>query len=397
MFLALAACSDEATVFSSGPAALEPEASAAAPLYAVSSNVFSADLSEETSFLWLVDDLESGELDLGGGIELPGGASIWGVPRSGVFYVVSAENLTITKYTSDAGTLVSLGELGLAGAGITFLQGEAMAFDGEAHAYFIDLLSAQALELDLEAMVIVRSVDLSSLRLPTAELTFLGDPAFRRRGDQLIGSVYGTSAAFDRVAPEAKILLFDVRTGTFELRASPCAGLTYSVAVPNGDIYFSTDPYVASLFAIEAPGTPAPCLVRLPAGSDELDDSRVALNELTGGTTGGLIPGSDGFAYVRVLDPALYTPAPDATYLEVYSASAWRTWRVNLTSPEGAEPIERPPLAGGIKAFEVDGRAYENESTQSFASTTLVRTTGPDAPARALQMPGVTWGIVRVR
>jgi hypothetical protein len=138
-------------------------------------------------------------------------------------------------------------------------------------------------------------------------------------------------------------------------------------------------------------------MVRLAPGSNELDPMTVSLNEVLSGVVGGLIPGADGSAYVRVLDTSRFESTPDATYLEVYSASAWATWRIDLLGAGLPVRVDRPPLAGGIKVFEVDGQAYENESAANFASTTLVRTTGEGAPARALTMPGATWGIVRLR
>ncbi|HEY0467700.1 MAG TPA: hypothetical protein VGC79_26045, partial [Polyangiaceae bacterium] len=85
------------------------------------------------------------------------------------------------------------------------------------------------------------------------------------------------------------------------------------------------------------------------------------------------------------------------TYAEPFSTPAWQTWSIVLANPSVAQQTDEAPLAGGIKTFSVDDQTYQNESTADYGSTTLVRTTGADAPASGLKMPGVVWGIVRVR
>ncbi|KYF49844.1 hypothetical protein BE08_46165 [Sorangium cellulosum] len=367
------------------------------PRYAVAGRVNSGDFTSATSFVWVVDDVNEGSVGLGEAVELPGGASIWGVAQAEVFYVVSSEELTISKYGAAGGKPELKGRLGLNGAEISFLLGEKMLFDGPDRAFLFDLSSAQALEIDLAVMEITRHIDLSDALIESADYTLLGDPGFRKRGDRYVASVYGTSAKYDRMAGESKILFFDPADGSIEVKDAPCGGLNYTVEAANGDLYFASDPFVASLFLLDPERAPAPCMARMAAGKDEPDTAVVALNDVTGGATGGLIPGSDGVAYLRVLDTEIFSPGAGSTHLDVFSAPAWQTWRIDLSDPESAERLEHAPRAGGIKVFEVDGHAYENESTADFASTTLVRTTGDDAPARALTMPGVTWGVVRVR
>jgi hypothetical protein len=139
-------------------------------------------------------------------------------------------------------------------------------------------------------------------------------------------------------------------------------------------------------------------MIRLPANADDPDATVVALNDLTGGLpTGGLIAGSNDTAFLRVLDPTIYTPSATATYMNAFSAPAWRTWSIHLGGSTSAQATDRAPVAGGIKTFTVDADTYENASAADFSSTTLMRTTGAGAPAAGLKMPGVIWSIVRVR
>ena len=118
------------------------------------------------------------------------------------------------------------------------------------------------------------------------------------------------------------------------------------------------------------------------------------LNELTGAPTGGLIPSGGSSIYVRVLDPR---PPTNATGMELFGLASWATWEIDLSPLEAPRRIERNPVAGGISYFVVDGEAYENESAADFSSTTLIRTTGPGAPAEGLRTPGVPFSVVRLR
>ncbi|WP_394843141.1 hypothetical protein LZC95_39580 [Pendulispora brunnea] len=388
--LGVAGCSSDDSKSSSPPASN-------GPAYAVTGRVYSPDFAQVTSLLWLVSDIHGGEAKLDQAIELPGGASIWGVPQTGVFYVVSAEQLTVSKYGLKDGRPEVQGRLGLNGVGIAALLGENMLFDGPNKGYLFDPKSGQALELDLVAMQIVRRISLAEVLIGGSENTFLAQNGFRKFGNRYVTAVYGTSANYDHVAAESKILFFDPTNGNLEVKKAPCGGLLYTAGAPNGDVYFASDPYVASVHLISPNNSPAPCLARLAVGQDVPDATVVTLNDVTGAPSGGLIPGSNGDAYVRVLDRALYSPAPGATYNQAFSATAWQTWRISLNNARPAERTDAAPLAGGITVFEVDGQAYENVSTANFASTTLRRRTGDGAPALGLVMPGVTWGIVRVR
>jgi hypothetical protein len=368
------------------------------PLYAINTRLYGADFGNPISYIVLVDDLERGSVALGDALELPGGGSLWGIPESGALYLVSAESLTVTQYRlGSSGRLEEAGRLGLSGKGVSGLVTEAIAFDGPEKGFLFDTGSAQAIELDLAKMEIEKTHDLAALLIDSADLTFLGEGGFQRRGDEFVGVVYGSNAKYDVVDGSSKLGFFDPSDGSLEVLEAPCGGLVYSFESTNGDRYFSTDPWVAGIHAIDESRAPAPCLARLPAGSRAFDTTVTALNDVTGGVTGGLIPSSDGAAYVRVLDQDVFAIAGETTYLEPFSVPAWTTWRIELPHPESASRVDRPHIAGGIKFAQVDGQVYQNESSADFASTTLVRTTGNDAPRPGLTVPGVSWNVVRMR
>jgi hypothetical protein len=368
------------------------------PLYAINTRVYGIDFGTPSSYISLVADLEGGDMTLDAALEVPGAGSLWGVPGSGELYFVSAENLTVTRYRLAAsGSLEQTGRLGLTGVGVSGLVTEAITFHGPGRGFLFDLGSALAVELDLVAMEITTTHDLAEMLIDSSELTFLAQDGFHRRGGELVGAVYGSTALFDTVADVSKVGFFDPTTGALEVIEAPCGGLNYSFEAENGDFYFSTDPWVAAIHALDAARAPAPCMARLPAGSRVFDPTVTALNEVTGGIAGGIIPSSDGSAYVRVLDEAVFPLSAETDFLAPFSVPAWTTWRIELPHPVSASRVDRPHIAGGIKFARIGGQVYQNESSGDFASTLLIRTTGDDAPAAGLRVPGVPWNLVQVR
>jgi hypothetical protein len=372
--------------------------SSSGSLYAINTRVFVQDLMTPTSYIALVDELDRGEASLDQALELPGGGSLWGVPGSGELYVVSTENLTVTKYRLDGGgELKEAGRIGLSGEGISALVTESLSFDGPDRGYLFDMFTAQAVELDLDAMEITGTHDLSALRIKSSEQTFLAEGGFQRHGDKLVAAVYGSSAQYDHADATSKVGFFDPSDGSLEVVDAPCGGLVYSFTDEGGDRYFATDPWVAAINALDESRAPAPCVARLPADSDELAPETIALNDVTGGVTGGIIPGSEGTAYVRVLDTEVFPLTKETDYLEPFSAQAWQTWRIELPDGKNATKLDRPHIAGGIKFARVGDKVYQNESKADFSSTTLVVTSEGDEPRSGLVVPGVPWNIVQVR
>lgn len=391
----LAACnSSGSTVIVSGDDASTTDT----PLYAINARVFSADFSNQVSYLMLVGQLDEGEATLDRAVEVNGSGSLWGGPVGGELYFVGGENLRISKYVvDDSGQLEKeSNEIGLLSSGVSSIDTEALAFDGD-RGFFFDLGSEQALEFDLNEMSLVDSHDLSDLRINSSSITYLGEGGFKRRGDEFVGVTFGSNALFDEVGEVSRLGFFDPSDGSLEVIDAPCGGLQYSFEADNGDWYFATDPWVAGVHALDNSRSPEPCLARLPAGSRQFDEETISLNETTQGITGGIIPGPNGTAFVRVLDQGVFPLTDETGYIDPFSAPAWRTWRIDLADPESSVELGREPIAGGIKFAVVDGVGYQNESAADFSTTTLVRTTSSGDLAEGLVVPGVAWNIVRVR
>ena len=366
-----------------------------APRFAVATRLLVAGANDLTVVVGFTDDLASGELDLTATLEVGGAGDLWGVEGSGEFYVTRGEDLTLSKYRFEGGNPVVVDRLSFAQE-LSVLAGELMVFDGPDRGFLLQVTSGRGFEIDLESMDIVDRLDLSELLDPEQQPTFMNSiDVFR--GREIVAVTYATNSVEETVSSVSRIVFFDPSTGTFEARRAPCGGLTYNMEASNGDIYFASDPWVAGIHAIDPTRAPPPCLVRLPADSREPDPDPVLLNDVTGAPTGGLIPSGGASMLVRVLDTERFPPSGDATGIQLFGTPGWDTWEVNLEPPFEARRVDRDPLAGALLYFVIDGEVYDNETAADFTSTTLVRTTGPGAPAPGLRIAGIPLSILRLR
>lgn len=364
------------------------------PQFAVGLRLQTGGETTQQVVVGFTDDLASGEVDVAEVLEVGGAGNVWGVDGAGDFYVTRGETLDVEKYRFEDGELVRAGTVRLSDRISGFLA-EVMVFDGPDRGFLLQTSTGEGVELDLNAMEIVDSVDLSPILDPEGLPTFIGRNEFFR-GDEFVGIAYATNLAEAAVSSVSQIFFFDPATSTFDVRTAPCGGLTWGMQASNGDMFFSTDPFVAVVHALDE-SAPEPCLVRLPADSRDPDPNPLRLNELTSGPTGGLVPTGDSSILVRVLDTQSNPLTDDINPLELLFLAGWDTWEIDLTEPENARRTERDPAAGQIGFFVIDGFAYENVSSDNQASSILVRTTGPDAPAPGLSTPGVPINIVRLR
>ncbi|MEN0067811.1 MAG: hypothetical protein AAGA48_37125 [Myxococcota bacterium] len=364
------------------------------PRFAIATSVFSTQSYEFIGYVGFAESLERGEVLLSEALELPGGGQVWGVPGSGVIFVTEHETQSVGKFGFVDGELTELGRVGLSGVGVTVLLEEQLVFDGPDHGYLFDLISGQIVELDLEAMEIRSTTDIGDL-LDADLSTFIY--TFQERADgRLTTATYAVDLAEDLVSDTSWILVFDPATGTLDRVAAPCGGLTFAAESASGDWFYLSNPFVAGVHLLDSSRAPEPCMVRMPAGSDQPDSQTLALNELTGAPSGGMVPIGDGQVYVRSLDTETYPIADTTTGLELYTIPAWRTWRVDLDNPTSAVLLDVPPRIGGV-FFHTDGESfYENDTVADLSSSTLVKaTTDGDGPP-GLVVPGAPFTLAEM-
>ena len=369
------------------------------PLFALSTQVFGGtNFSEVTSYVVLTESLDSGEGTLDNALEIGGGAIAYAAEGASEFYLVSGETLDVTKYGIDSeGRFEQRGRLGLSGAGVSFVFGESMVFDGPDRAFLFELNSAQIIELDLDAMEIVDTIDASAL-LDASQPTFVDRLAILPRDGLFVGVAYATDQIQETVSSVSTYFDLDPATGELDTQTTPCGGLVYALDADNGDLYLTTEAYTASIHRVDPSRAPAPCMVRLPAGSDTFD-APILLNDLTGGPTAGFIPSSGSTVLLRVLPDDV--PVSDTTTgLELFSIPSWETWRLTLSpSPDtnSVSKLDVPALAGGIRYYSVGGEAYQNNSALDFSTTQLQRTSGNGAPEPGVTVPGIPYTVFRLR
>jgi len=365
------------------------------PQYAIGLGIVDENF-ETRLFVVFTDDIRSGSVDLRNALETGGTGILHGFPGSGEFYVSDRERSTLTKYRVRNGSVQEVRpSVLLTDVGVQ-LFGEQMIFDGPDRGFILDLLSAQIVELDLEAMRIVETRRVPELLDPN-QPTFLTTPG-EVRGEEFVFATYATDLQQETVSDFSQIVFFDPSSGAFERKTAPCGGLSYATTLDGGDIVFTTDPWVAGNHAISETQAPAPCMVRLPAGSRDPDPATIALNDLTGGPTGGVVPAGGSSIFVRVLDTESFPITDETTGTGLFGLPGWLTYEIDLTRPDSASPVPRDGLAsGGITYFEMDGDVYENQSSADFASTILLRVTGPGAPAPGIRAPGIVFDILPLR
>ena len=367
-------------------------------VFAVLANVFSPGFTSQISYVGFTPTLDAGEIQLSDMIEVASGGTLFGIDGSGEFYIVSQEELTVTKYTlDDAGLPEQIGRLGLLSQGINSLGANgALAFDGPDRGFLVAVPAGVILELDLEAMTIVRRIDVSELIQPDLP-TFIAAPGFPRSGNRLVFATYAFDLTTEVFSPQSKIAFLDPDSGEVEAVDAPCGGLSLSTT-SDGDIYFVTGPYLASVNVLDDSRAPIPCMVRLPAGSTTPEAVFASLNDLTGGRpSGGAIPIGDERVLVRAADTDAFPIMDNATAQGLFALPVWETWQVDLRGQDAPERLDREYRTGSMQFFRLGDQAYEAATATDFSSTTLVRVTGSDAPLNALVTPGVPFQIVRVR
>lgn len=370
------------------------------PLYAVEGTVFGPE--GESSYVALVPSLDAGtQIDYGQVLEVPGGASIFGLDGSRFFALGRGDAPTITRFEVTAsGSFVEGQTLSLLNQGIghTWFDPGLVPILSDDKAYVIDSQQMQVVVWNPSTMTVTGTFALPGVAAEGYSTT-LFEPDPTRRGDHLfVAALHGEG---DATAPFSTLLVLDVvhdRVAAV-VRESRCGGLWDSVLAPSGDIYLATGVWDAAQHrAFGDSIATEPCIVRVPAGSLELDgDYYVPTASITGGqAAGGLVPGPAGSAYVKALDETGLEPIGPEDFDEVWSGAHWRWRSWSLGSAAAAAEVPGVPASAGASGvLSVDGRAYVRNASADFSETTLLDM-GDAIPTEGLTLRGFPYGIVRI-
>lgn len=372
--------------------------------YALSTTLFQPD-GGATSLLGLIDDPgAAGELDTTRAVEIGGAAALFGDDGRNVFALGSSDSATVTRYERRAGgALVERGALSLGPYGITsaFKRPELVPMLSETKAYWIDDASSQVVVWNPAEM----TVD-GSFPLEVAErdgLVLEVGEAVLRDGALFISANYRT--ADDGEAGEAVAIVIDTTSDSVRdvLADARCGGTLDIAPAEDGTLYFASNTYAASLYALgRFPDYPAPCVLRINPGERVFDPGYVvSMLELTEGRAAGqLVLGGDGSAYVLALHTDLLDAPfdPNGDLFAAYEASAWRWWSVELGSANpGALVADAPVRSAANRVLSAGGREYIANLDLDTGTTTLLSPQPGGLLTPGLAVTGYPYGLIRLR
>lgn len=369
--------------------------------YAVAATQFSPE--GQTTLVGLVEDpTQEQELDLRRALELGGAAALFGPDGRDLFALGTSDEPTLTRYELVEQRLEKRESVSLADYGITsgFKRPELVPFVAADKAYWLDDASAQVVVWNPESMEITGSFSLEGAQREGAMLE-LGEAVKR---DELVFVSASYYLEDETTLPGAVLLVLDTTKDELVdvLTSDACGGAEALLLAGDGTLYAATDPFSASLHALQKPADfPAPCLLRVLPGERELDASfQVATAELTGGNlSGGLVRGAGGSAYLLALHEELLDEpiGADTDIYAPYEASAWRWWRVELGSEQAGELVEDVP-AGSAATRVLTAGKQDFISLTSFDTgmTTLLVPRADGSLTPGLQMLGYPYGLIQL-
>ncbi|MBK9261574.1 MAG: hypothetical protein IPM54_17430 [Polyangiaceae bacterium] len=389
----------------------EPEGLTKTPPYAISTIIFSEDLTMRQEFVKFSDGLVAGsKIDEAHSIEFPNpNPTLWPSLKLGEFFIADSSNGDIGKYGLDTdGSVVKTDTLSFAARGVTETNWPLFIVHSETQAFFFDEITLQGFILNPTDMMITQDVKLATAFNPTEGMTTY--TVWRERAPIKIGNKYFASykyfnpAALETLYTRSGMLVIDADAGSFTTyETTACGGLFHTVLGKDGLIYAASGVVSAAGEFNGQPGATPACMVRFDPDALKWDDTyNVDLSALVGtGKFVGSIFAADqkeGTVYTRVLMEA---NAPTGrTALQLSAAPVWETYKIDsLANPTTATKIDGLRPAGGVPyPFYVDGKSYTagvNLSTTPNQSWIVDFTTDP--PTEQLEMPGWGYFAIRVR
>ena len=367
--------------------------------HALTTTIFQAD--GQTSLLGLVEDPGvPGVFDATRALEIGGSAALFGRDGRSVFAIGSSDSANVTRYDLSEGGVEAKGALSLQPYGISsgFKRPELVPFVSDTKAYWIDDGSSQVVVWNPEEMTLSGSFSLAAAERE-GWLLEVGEAVVR-------GSSVFVSANYrdanDGEAGQAVAIVLDTTNDTVAavLTDDRCGGTLDIAPAEDGMLYFATNSFSASLYALQRPADyPAPCVLRVLPGEEGFDpEFYISTLELTlGRPAGQLVLGARGSAYVLALhDDLLGAPiGPDTDIFAPYEASAWRWWQVELGVAAVGTPLDGlGERSAASRVLRAGGREYIANIDLASGTTTLLAPQPDGSLAAGLQITGYPYGLL---
>ena len=269
-------------------------------------------------------------------------------------------------------------------------------FISETKAYLMNSLFGEIIVWDPSTLEVLGTIETG---LPTEVLGTPGDFSLSgvSVGDDTLMFTYNYARP-DALRAESYLVVIDTTDDTVETdHTVACGDLQYGVAADNGDVYWASSFYQASLFRIDESMAPAPCLLRVASGTAEFADTGITLNELSDGfPAGNLVPAGGNKALVLVYDENEVPIAADADVFAVVGAPAWRWWSLDLETLEASELDGSTAGSGQTVHYDVDGESYVIRVAPDYSTSTFERVVSNGAPVPGLTITGAArFGLVK--
>ncbi|HKY39776.1 MAG TPA: hypothetical protein VJN18_27750 [Polyangiaceae bacterium] len=292
-------------------------------------------------YLAVTDDISAaGAIDLEKVVEFPDDMS-FASPGNGVIYVGNGSAPVIERWVlNEANELVKDSEVGLAQYGIASGLGikDPLHFIADDRAYFIDGKTQQVVIWNPETMKTIDSFTLDGF--PEGDF-FTGLNFVHEDGDRLLLSARywrpdDTAALLTRVA-----IIDTTGDSVTYVDDTRCGNVAFQAHDSENNLYLASHPAQTAVIAAGLAGDPVAesCIIRINSGENELDqDYYVGLDDLVGGSAGGIMQGAGDEAFI------LKHAGPALTVANAGSAakrSEWELHRLTLGSEEAT--LEKVP------------------------------------------------------
>jgi hypothetical protein len=384
-----------------GGAEPDAEAPTAEPIYALVTQVFTAD--NQTSYLIRHDGaLDEGTIDLAQGDEFGGRSLVAGAPYAGELFVGGSESAELTRYAlDDQGELsefdASINFAGRGAASIGEYAGQ-LVLVSERKAYYFDSRTLSVIIWDPSAMRITGAIDLAQLARSGASVSF---STLAVREDGHVYMPVGYRSLDNMSIPNAAaVVIVDEARDTAEVATDDRCGYVRDAALgPDGKLYLATEAYASAVHRLSENAAPAPCLLRIDPGEAVFDpDFHVDLKELaSGAAVGSLLKVPSGKTYVRVLDESAFMVQATTVPRALASAPAWAWKEISLgDDPALTDVVDSPLGSGSMIPLPAGDRMFVPEFSADRSTTTLRDVTeGPSD--RTISVPGLVFSLVRLR
>ncbi|WP_224369252.1 hypothetical protein [Hyalangium versicolor] len=356
------------------------------PAYVLGNLVFGPEGT--TSYVNVLDKLDSPTIDLKKAREFPGAADVWVYNQK--IFVTNPEKLTITRYGLKGRELVEEAAISFSNYGITSMGFWLNTFVTEDKAFMLNG-AAEYIVWSPKTMEITQVIKLPTFpERPGYRLVpGYSDRAAAWRNGWLFQPLYWTDDSYFRFTPDSRIVVIDTNTSKLvEILEAPCPGLDYVSRDAAGNFFFSSWVYApGGAVVLDQPST---CAFEVPS---DFRAPNVAFKfaDLTGGREGGMLhflPG--GGAMFSVFHDERFTVDANTNPSQVTFGPNWRFWSYKNGT---AAPIEAFDWnAGAQYTFRVETSNLMLVADGDY-SRTRIYDLGSDgtAPTQKFEAPG--WSV----